>query len=383
MKRLKSMTLPWLRFFGLFCALNLNLSHAAQHSPQAHLAFERIHHWVQASIEKEHSGYQGCKTRLQSTRRIFAQSLQSFELNYDYLIHHLASTLPTSKQRWLEAETDPQVTDEQIALSDTRIEELQTILFHDALSPTFEELVLDFQRFLQIDLKTKHELHKNCLSSSGIFLTLGAFGAANMCCMGIPGLALGSYLACSGIVCELYASPQELFPPALPSLQEGQKTEPSSLLSCPGRSIPMCLPAPSEIHARSLEAKQLESKIQTLSVPRVLETEFLMLVLATHYHRTSFGIAPDPRPTSDTSLTGASQSISLLSEPLTAEELPGDHTAPTRRLGEEICPICLEGDTIALGHLRMTYCQHRFHANCLRKWLNEKTTCPICRKAIH
>ena len=44
---------------------------------------------------------------------------------------------------------------------------------------------------------------------------------------------------------------------------------------------------------------------------------------------------------------------------------------------EESCPICL--DTFEEGEeLMTTPCFHKFHENCLSKWMNESSKCPTC-----
>ena len=47
---------------------------------------------------------------------------------------------------------------------------------------------------------------------------------------------------------------------------------------------------------------------------------------------------------------------------------------------EEVCCICLEKlDDYALN----LKCRHRFHTNCITKWLKNKTNCPTCRTFIN
>ena len=42
-----------------------------------------------------------------------------------------------------------------------------------------------------------------------------------------------------------------------------------------------------------------------------------------------------------------------------------------------VCPICLT-ETNMLLH-STTICNHRFHSQCLHKWLQIDSTCPLCR----
>ncbi len=43
---------------------------------------------------------------------------------------------------------------------------------------------------------------------------------------------------------------------------------------------------------------------------------------------------------------------------------------------EDICPICLE---LMSEDCFETRCDHKFHGECLTKWLNKNNTCPSCR----
>jgi len=45
------------------------------------------------------------------------------------------------------------------------------------------------------------------------------------------------------------------------------------------------------------------------------------------------------------------------------------------------CIICLD-EYLDNDNLSVMKCQHVFHHNCLRKWLNEIPNCPICRTDI-
>ncbi len=41
------------------------------------------------------------------------------------------------------------------------------------------------------------------------------------------------------------------------------------------------------------------------------------------------------------------------------------------------CPICLL--QISDNDLRTTSCRHQFHRDCLKQWLDLKSSCPLCR----
>ena len=50
----------------------------------------------------------------------------------------------------------------------------------------------------------------------------------------------------------------------------------------------------------------------------------------------------------------------------------------TKKLGD--CPICYE--KITKKSSMTTRCKHVFHKTCLERWMEEKTTCPMCRDDI-
>ena len=46
---------------------------------------------------------------------------------------------------------------------------------------------------------------------------------------------------------------------------------------------------------------------------------------------------------------------------------------------EEYCSICLEkfdGNNVTLP------CKHHYHENCIMKWFNDKSDCPLCRMKL-
>ncbi|CAH8261220.1 unnamed protein product [Arabidopsis lyrata] len=42
---------------------------------------------------------------------------------------------------------------------------------------------------------------------------------------------------------------------------------------------------------------------------------------------------------------------------------------------EEVCPICLEDVTIGFGYVRLRDCMHKFHRDCIDKWLLKSARC--------
>ena len=46
---------------------------------------------------------------------------------------------------------------------------------------------------------------------------------------------------------------------------------------------------------------------------------------------------------------------------------------------DDDCMICLQ----PLYDVYTIPCEHRFHSQCVYKWLNNNSTCPVCRIAIY
>ncbi|KAF7281070.1 hypothetical protein GWI33_005181 [Rhynchophorus ferrugineus] len=50
--------------------------------------------------------------------------------------------------------------------------------------------------------------------------------------------------------------------------------------------------------------------------------------------------------------------------------------------GQKTCTVCLA--KFRREHcVRQLRCQHRFHDNCIKEWLNQHTICPVCRSDVH
>ena len=47
----------------------------------------------------------------------------------------------------------------------------------------------------------------------------------------------------------------------------------------------------------------------------------------------------------------------------------------------EICVICQE-DYMEKSLCTELYCGHKYHKKCIRKWVCEKSTCPLCNKEL-
>lgn len=46
----------------------------------------------------------------------------------------------------------------------------------------------------------------------------------------------------------------------------------------------------------------------------------------------------------------------------------------------ETCSVCLEDNVENMGELSELSCKHNFHTNCIKEWLKNCMTCPLCRK---
>ena len=50
-------------------------------------------------------------------------------------------------------------------------------------------------------------------------------------------------------------------------------------------------------------------------------------------------------------------------------------TTINKQIQNDVCPICFEKDDLVANEK----CGHRFHTECLVKWLQHKSSCPVCR----
>ncbi len=57
--------------------------------------------------------------------------------------------------------------------------------------------------------------------------------------------------------------------------------------------------------------------------------------------------------------------------------ISSDESISSMESQENLCCICLQ-DLKESKSLFMTGCQHKFHIKCVKQWLNEKSTCPLC-----
>ena len=44
------------------------------------------------------------------------------------------------------------------------------------------------------------------------------------------------------------------------------------------------------------------------------------------------------------------------------------------------CPVCFESNKDSI--VSTLPCKHHYHENCIMKWLDGKSDCPLCRKNI-
>ncbi len=51
---------------------------------------------------------------------------------------------------------------------------------------------------------------------------------------------------------------------------------------------------------------------------------------------------------------------------------------------EILCPICHESINVSFfeNNTNKTTCSHYFHSNCINKWLEKSSTCPVCREQL-
>ena len=54
--------------------------------------------------------------------------------------------------------------------------------------------------------------------------------------------------------------------------------------------------------------------------------------------------------------------------------------AERKREEEDVCTICLEKNSLGIG--RMLDCGHKFHDDCIKPWIGESKTCPLCRSIV-
>lgn len=52
--------------------------------------------------------------------------------------------------------------------------------------------------------------------------------------------------------------------------------------------------------------------------------------------------------------------------------------ATTHKISTDMCPICYE----EIGSGIQLKCEHVYHSDCISKWFDTKTTCPMCRYDI-
>ena len=67
--------------------------------------------------------------------------------------------------------------------------------------------------------------------------------------------------------------------------------------------------------------------------------------------------------------------------PLTMAELRQNTTTRPSRTSDEPCAICGDG-IVSLQYVRTLRCDHYFHAACIERAMEERTTCPMCRAPV-
>ena len=49
--------------------------------------------------------------------------------------------------------------------------------------------------------------------------------------------------------------------------------------------------------------------------------------------------------------------------------------------GEITCSICIEAFTSSQTHIILE-CNHKFHTDCIKQWLEKELNCPLCRQSL-
>ena len=50
-------------------------------------------------------------------------------------------------------------------------------------------------------------------------------------------------------------------------------------------------------------------------------------------------------------------------------------------LTDKLCSICIENIEIGESYTKLE-CSHSYHRECLKQWVEVKSTCPLCREAL-
>ncbi len=77
----------------------------------------------------------------------------------------------------------------------------------------------------------------------------------------------------------------------------------------------------------------------------------------------------------------------LMTLPLEDQSIKSETVTPDEIINSfpicETCSICLEVEPDQSRGPRLTLpCKHMFHCHCIKTWLNNHTTCPICRESV-
>ena len=56
-------------------------------------------------------------------------------------------------------------------------------------------------------------------------------------------------------------------------------------------------------------------------------------------------------------------------------------TELTEDSGDEPCSICLE-EFVVPNRIIVLPCEHKFHSDCIKSWISQDSSCPICRQRI-
>lgn len=67
---------------------------------------------------------------------------------------------------------------------------------------------------------------------------------------------------------------------------------------------------------------------------------------------------------------------------MSTENFPLQIISQTHLNKHTSCPVCLEDFVEGITEVRALPCEHFFHDECLKSWLNQSKTCPLCRHQL-
>ncbi|KDO19353.1 hypothetical protein SPRG_14873 [Saprolegnia parasitica CBS 223.65] len=158
---------------------------------------------------------------------------------------------------------------------------------------------------------------------------------------------------------------------------ERTRREPTAPVATMNEILPENGPAPSAPEAPGAEfasapdLNQLPPLPEATGAPKTLEDETADYPNCARANLVPVAAAPRQLSEDDTM-------ICVLAVPLT--------TAPDDSVTNAACPICLvpfgASELCQAGVIVVTSCKHLFHAGCIGHWIDQATSCPLCRVTI-